>query len=137
VYTIDGIKFATYGASTVGIHEETVLKVTPATYDPKRKLYDYAIDFSKAEKGSDIWLFYQVTDFGSRWENLVVTLSPGFDGRAFYEENVANHTLHILTDKEGPVSVRLIANRFDFTKWQNLRPDQDGNAEGTHVISSK
>ncbi|MCE9541479.1 hypothetical protein K8R03_02870, partial [Candidatus Kaiserbacteria bacterium] len=137
VYTIDGTKYATYGHSTIGIHEEVALKVTPASYDAKRKLYDYAIAFPEAPMGSDVWLFYQVTDFGKNWTNLVVTLTPGFDGRAFYEQDIANKTLHILTDKSGPVSVRLMGSRYDYTKWLNLRPDQDGNDAGTHVISSK
>ena len=136
-YTIDGVKYATYGASTVGVHEEVVLKVTPTAFNTARKLYDYAIDFSSAPKGSNVWLFYQVTDLGAAWEHLVVTLTPGFDGHVFYEQDVPHQTLHILSDKSGPISVRLIGNRYDFTKWQNLRADQDGNTEGTHVISSK
>ena len=33
--------------------------------------------------------------------------------------------------------MRLTANRYDHEKWQNLRPDQDGDTTGTHVLSSK
>jgi hypothetical protein len=67
----------------------------------------------------------------------VVSLTPSFDGRVFYEKNAATNTLKILADQPGEISVRLAAPRFDWTKWPNLRPDQDGDTAGTHVISSK
>ena len=55
----------------------------------------------------------------------------------FYEENIRENTLTIYADKSGSVSARLIADRFDADTWPNLRPDQDGDTRGTHVISSK
>ena len=125
VYSIDGTKYATYGAAQVGIKEEVSLKVALSKWDERKKMYVYPIDFDTLEKGSDLWLFYQVTDFGKNWENLVVTLTPGFDGRVFYEEDIQKGVLSIYASEQGPVSVRLVANRFDFTKWKNLRPDQD------------
>lgn len=137
VYTIDGVKWATYGHSTVGIKEEAVLKVVPTQWDSAKNMYAYTIDFNAVEKGSDLWLFYQVTDFGKDWSSLVTTLAPAFDGRTYYEENPGTKTLTIYASESAPVSVRLIANRYDFTKWGNLRPDQDGDTAGTHVIESK
>ncbi len=137
VYTIDGVKWATYGHSTVGIKEEAVLKVVPTQWDSAKNMYAYTIDFNAVEKGSDLWLFYQVTDFGKDWSSLVTTLAPAFDGRTYYEENPGTKTLTIYASESAPVSVRLIANRYDFTKWGNLRPDQDGDTAGTHVIDSK
>jgi len=136
VYTIDGTKYATYGHSTIGIHEEIVFKVKPTRWNPERKMYDFVVDFDSLPIGSDLWLFYQVTDFGKSWENLVVSLTQAFDGRVFYEQDVKGKRLHVFSEKIGLVSVRLIARRYDATKWPNLRPDQDSDYTG-HVIESK
>ena len=125
VYTIDGVKYATYGSAQVGIKEEVSFRATVSKWDEKKKMYLYTIDFNTLEKGSDLWLFYQVTDFGKYWENLIVTLTPSFDGRVFYEEAPQKGILNIYASERGSVSVRLVANRFDFTKWKNLRPDQE------------
>ncbi len=125
VYTIDGVKYATYGSAQVGIKEEVSFKAVLSKWDEKKKMYLYTIDFNTLEKGSDLWLFYQVTDFGKYWENLIVTLTPSFDGRVFYEEAPQKGVLNIYASEQGSVSVRLVANRFDFTKWKNLRPDQE------------
>lgn len=136
VYTVDNIKFATYGHSTIGIKEETTAVVQLTNKDASGK-YAHTIDFTKEKSGSDLWLFYQVTDMGKSWGNLVVSLTPAFDGRVFYEKHADEKKLVIYSDKPGEVSLRLIASRYDFAKWNNLRPDQDGDTEGTHIISSK
>jgi hypothetical protein len=91
----------------------------------EKNMYAYVIDFSSLPKGSDLWLFYQITDFGSGWENLVVSLAPAFAGSVYYEENIAQNTLTIYASHSAPVSLRVIANRYDFSKWGNVRPDQD------------
>ncbi|MHB1086414.1 MAG: beta strand repeat-containing protein [Minisyncoccota bacterium] len=137
VYTIGGIKYATYGHSTVGIKEEVTLKVKPSVWDTERHMYAYVIDFDSLIPGSDLWLFYQVTDFGKGWGSLVTSLTPSFDGRAYYVEDASTNTLTIYGTESNSISVRLIANRFDFSKWANLRPDQDGDTAGTHVIDVK
>ncbi len=137
VYMIGDTKYATYGHSTVGIKEEVALKATPRERTESGADFVYTIDFDALEKGSDLWLFYQITDFGPAWKNLVVSLTPEFNGRVFYEIDEASNQLHIHASKSAPVSIRLLANRFDFTKWNNLRPDQDGDTLGTHVIPEK
>ncbi|TSC87231.1 MAG: cell wall surface anchored protein [Parcubacteria group bacterium Gr01-1014_8] len=137
VYTIDGTKYATYGHSTVGIKEEVTAKLAVNEYDEARDLYRTTIRFDELEKGSDLWLFYEITRFGLEWEHLVVNLTPAFDGRVFYEEDIVENSLTIYADKSGFVSARLIADRFDAETWPNIRPDQDGNTEGTHNITSK
>jgi len=135
VYTIAGIKYATYGHSTVGIKEETVQIIyLEKAHDGS---YAYTIDFDALKKGSDLWLFYQITDFGKNWNTLVVSLTPAFEGTVYYEKNITENTLTIKSDKKGEVSMRLIGNRFDFSKWANLRPDQDGDTSGSHVIPMK
>ena len=136
VYTIDGVKYATYGHSTIGIHEETMqtIQLTEKGADGK---YSYTIDFDTLEQGSDLWLFYQVTDMGQGWKGLVVSLTPAFDGRVFYKKDVVNNQLIISADASGEVSMRLTAYRYDFTKWKNLRPDQEDDGYKGHEISSK
>ena len=63
---------------------------------------NYTIDFDNLEKGSDLWLFYQITDFGSKMENLQVILTPGFDGKVWYEKNPEKNTLTISTSEVQP-----------------------------------
>jgi hypothetical protein len=125
VYQIAGVKYATYGHSTIGIKEETTQTIELSEYDVKSGRYVYEIAFSELPKGSDFWLFYQVTDFGADWKNLVVSLTPGFDGSAFYEKDVTGKRLLIKSTQPGEVSLRLVANRHDSEKWPNLRLDQD------------
>jgi hypothetical protein len=122
------VKYATYGASTVGITEEVL-----TTVQLKKNLegkYEKVIAFDTLEKGSDMWLFYQVTTFGEEWEHLVVSATPSFDGRVFYKKDMEKNTLTITGTEEGEVSLRLAARRYDNDKWPNLRPDQDD--EFTH-----
>ncbi|MBI4088437.1 hypothetical protein HY418_03630 [Candidatus Kaiserbacteria bacterium] len=137
VYTIDGVKYATYGHSTIGIKEEATAKFALTDYDAKRKLYKHIISFDELEKNSDLWLFYQVTEFGVDWQNLIVTLTPAFNGRTFYEEDVVRNTLTIWSDTAGAVSARFIANRYDAARWPNLRSDQDDTSYRGHVIQGK
>ena len=67
----------------------------------------------------------------------MVQLTPAFDGQVFYKKDIRTNTLTISGTEEGEVSMRLTGNRYDHEKWTNLRPDQDGDTAGTHVISSK
>ena len=134
VYTIDGVKYATYGHSTIGIKEEMTMLVEVTERDASGK-YVASINFSDAEEGSDLWLFYQVTQLD--WKSLVVSLTPSFEGQVYYKKDAATNTLKIISTEPGEVSMRLIADRYDAEKWPNLRPDQDGDTSGTHVIESK
>lgn len=136
VYTIDGTKYATYGHSTVGIKEETVMKVTLTEYNEENDLYEYTIDFDELTEGTDTWLFYQISNFGENWENLVTTVTAGFPGSVYFEEKPDENKLIIQGTKEGLATVRLIADRYDSSKWPNLRPDQNEGYEG-HIIESK
>jgi hypothetical protein len=131
VYTIDGVKYATYGVSSVGIKEEMATTVT--LQKTKSGKYEYEIDFSKLSEGSDLWLFYQVTAFGSAWEKLVINATPGFDGQVSYIKDAATNTLRIVGSREGEVSLRLIADRFDAAQWPNLRPDQGEGFKGFEI----
>jgi hypothetical protein len=136
VYTIDGIKYATYGHSTIGIHEETMQTIA-VTAKAADGTYVRTINFDTLDQGSDLWLFWQVTDFGSDWQNLIVTLTPGFEGDVHYEKVPQKHELIIKSTSAGEVSMRLTANRYDSQKWPNLRPDQQNTDYKGFILNSK
>ena len=119
-YKIEDTTYATYVPSMVGIKEEVSGIVTLRS--------NYTIDFTKLEKGSNLWLFYQITDFGKNWENLQIILTPGFNGKVWYTKNPANKTLTISGDSAGEVSYRFTANRYDWKKWTNIATEQKKEA---------
>ncbi len=136
VYSIDGEKFATYVASMTGIKEETtataLLSQNDQCQNPNAKCF--VIDFSSLEKGSDLWLFRQVSDFGKDWENLTILLTPSFDGRVWYEKDADSKKLIIYGIPDSQleirhlsleISYRLTAPRFDHKKWPNVSLDSD------------
>jgi hypothetical protein len=129
IYNINGKKYATYVAGMTGIKEETTGVLSLRKNGNK---YFAEINFKKAKEASDIWLFKSVTDFGDNWENLVVILSAGFDGKVWYEKKPKEGKIVIYGEKEGEVSYRLTAPRFDHEKWPNISKDE--NVEGMAVI---
>jgi hypothetical protein len=135
VYNINGEKFATYAAWMIGQKEETTGVIR--NWRIVNGNWQAIIDFASAEKGSDAWLFYQISDFGKgkSWEDLVVLLTPNFEGRVWYQKDSANEQLIVfarpitndqlpITDYE--VSYRLTAPRFDHAKWTNIPSDTYG-----------
>ncbi len=124
IYKIGGVKYATYGHSTVGVKEEVVVNVYLTEKNAEGK-YTRTISFPDFPRGSDLWLFSQITDFGKDWQDLVVSLTPGFDGRAFYTKEPGSGRLVLTSTESGEVAVRLVANRFDSSRWSNVRLDQD------------
>jgi|GEM_PF-2886321 len=136
VYTIDGVKYATYGHSTVGIKEEAVEVLEVTNKNPKTGKFEIKISFKDLDKGSDLWLFYQVTDFGTNWKNLVINLTASFDGSVFYTKVPNEAAVIISTSQPGEVSARFIANRYDSSKWPNIRPDQSGPYKGHELETS-
>jgi len=91
----------------------------------EEKIYTAIIDFKKAEKASDLWLFKQVTAFGKDWQDLVVNLTPEGRAEIWYELNEKENVLTIFGTQPVAVSYRLIAPRFDWpTRDTNLASDQ-------------
>jgi len=133
IYTIGGARYATYMAGMTGVKEETTGVVQLRNFRLGEPPYEYiidsyVIDFSKAKKGSDAWLFWQTTDFGRDWGRLSVLLTPNFDGRVWYEKKPAEKKLVIYAALGSPltlpspsleVSYRLTAPRFDHAEWPN------------------
>ena len=123
-YVINGVGYATYVSSIAGgVKEEVSGTVTLNS--------NYVIDFKKLEVGSDLWLFYQITDFGGNWEKLQVILTPGFNGNVWYEKNPKAKTLTIHGSQAGEVSYRMTANRHDWRKWTNYLSN---NSTGTILM---
>ncbi|MBI3825619.1 MAG: type II secretion system protein [Candidatus Rokubacteria bacterium] len=147
LYSIDGTRYATYVPSISGkIREEVtgnlvlqakgffgacdglfsrLLSSSCSSADAGQDRISI-IDFDHLEKGSELWLFSRITDFGPHWENLDVILSPGFNGRAWYEKDVAHHRLVIHGNQEGEVTYRLTAARFDHDKWPIVSDATEG-----------
>jgi hypothetical protein len=95
-------------------------------------LYEYVIDFSIAEVGSDLWLFKKVSNFGAKtaWERLSVLLTPEGEAKTWYTLNPAEDSLAIYADRPVAVSYQLSAPRVDYKKWGNLNHD---GVEGIRV----
>lgn len=122
LYEIGGSKYATYGPDVIGLKVE---------YFGKSKLQRTAnnewkttINVGNAEKGSDLWVFWQTSDTGKNLSDLNVSLTPQFNGRTWYELNPKQKQVIIYADilKSDPgtepmVSYHLVAPRFDANEW--------------------
>lgn len=131
VYTINGVSYATYVASLSGGVKEEITGVATLSFDGSS--YSYTFDFNDLERGSDLWLFYQATDFGSNFDKLVVMLTPSFNGAVWYEKWSLGNKLVIHGSSAGEVSYRLTANRIDWRDWSNYA---DGSFKGL-IIEEK
>jgi len=140
LYEINGKKYATYVSSIAGgVKEEYVGKgrlimTNDYSYDGSSSLYSYAIDFSKVENGSDLWLWYRAVDFSR--DNVEVFATPygvalpiayEIDG----EKIVFRAQLPIINYQLQPndieFSYRLVGKRFDWRNWPTLAKDQNEN----------
>jgi hypothetical protein len=129
IYTIGGRQYATYLPAMTGVKEETAGVIR---CEVKGERCEADLDFENAAVGSDLWLFSRTTDLGTDYENLIVLLTPGFDGRAWYEKDASAGTVTVfaepLTSHLSPleVSYRLTAPRFDASEWPNLPANPSG-----------
>jgi len=121
IYEINGKKYATFLSGINGIREELTGIVYLQNVEGK---YVGEIDFENAIEGSDIWVFKQITDFGENWENLVVLLTAGFDGKVWYEKKINEGKIIVYGDREGEVSYRLCSLRFDHQNWDKEVSDE-------------
>lgn len=117
LYSIAGGRYATYLPGMIGQKEELTGTVNLQCDNDS---CSSVLDFASASQGSDLWLFSQITDLGVDFNNLVVILSPSFDGKAWYEKDPNNARLIIYGGKNREVSYRLTAPRFDWQKWGNV-----------------
>ncbi|KKU91724.1 MAG: Cell wall surface anchor family protein [Candidatus Jorgensenbacteria bacterium GW2011_GWA1_48_11] len=158
IYTIGGVRYATYLPGMTGQKEETtgVALLRPTnnseliTNNGDRlsvTSYKFVIDFSKAEIGSDLWLFAQAINVDGRsyiapdgeiyrttsqeiFDNTTILLTPSFNGKAWYEKDSENRKITIFAIPDSSfiipnsleVSYRLTAPRFDSARWSNFAP---------------
>jgi hypothetical protein len=145
IYTINNVKYATYLPGMTGVKEETTgviqiqnSKCKDQNENSKSKICEYEIDFSKEKRGSDLWLFWQITDFGKDWENLTVLLTPNFNGSTWYEKKPNEKKLLIyaqIRDSDSlplnpEISYRLTAPRFDYEQHTNKLEDDKSDIKG-------
>jgi hypothetical protein len=128
LYTISGTNYATYVPGMTGEKEETA-----GTIDLEKNAdgtYGTTMDFASAAKGSDLWLFAQATNLANTMDQLIVNLTPSFNGNVWYTKNATADTLTIHGTAAGEVSYTLTAPRFDAAQWPNLAPASESSAKG-------
>ena len=101
------------------------VKLSRIQNSKQEDIFQYEIDFDQVEKGSDLWLFKEITDFGKKGENLVVMLTAEGRAQVWYEFRAKENKLIIYGDGPVSVSYRLIALRFDHANHANLAPKED------------
>ncbi len=128
LYQIGDKKYSTYAASiSGGVKEEYVgrgklgrtnnLELTTDNADG----YTYIIDLSKAEKGSDVWVWYRAVDFSE--DNVDVFVTPyGSKASIWYEISGTKIIFH--GDASASFSYRLIGKRHDWKNWPTFAKDQ-------------
>jgi hypothetical protein len=127
LYTIGGKRYATFLPAMTGQKEETTGTVTCKI---KKGECSYVMNFATAEEASDVWLFGKVTNIEKQFDKLTVIVTPGFDGKVWYEKDSAKKTVTIRAKsekgaKEAEISYRLTAPRFDGDSWSNRATESE------------
>lgn len=124
VYSIDGTNYATYLPAITGEKEETagLFTLACAKGGPDAGVCSTTIDFNALPRGSDLWLFGKATNLPANLSNMIVILTPSFNGKTWYKKNVAAGTVTVYGEQAGEVSYRLTAPRFDAAQWPNTAP---------------
>ena len=129
LYQIGDKKYSTYAASiSGGVKEEYVgrgklgrtnnLELTTDNADG----YTYIIDLSKAEKGSDAWVWYNAVDFSR--DNVEVFATPyGIPTAIAFE--IEGTKIIFRGEKAVEFSYRLIGKRHDWKDWPTYAKDQN------------
>ncbi|MCX6782986.1 MAG: hypothetical protein NTZ20_03255, partial [Candidatus Levybacteria bacterium] len=111
-YTINGEKYATFIPAMTGIKEETTGKARTSEYVSGLG-YKYTIDFTKVEKGSDLWLFSKATDMGKNIGKIIPLMSATDNTKIWYNIDESNYSLTLYSAKPTTIAYRLTAPRFD------------------------
>jgi hypothetical protein len=124
VYAIGGVNYATYVPAMTGEKEESagLLTLACAKGGGAPGVCSTTIDFNKLTQGSDVWLFGKATNMPNNLGDLIVMLTPSFDGKVWYKKDVAAGVLTVYGDQAGEVSSRFTAPRFDAAQWPNTAP---------------
>jgi hypothetical protein len=134
LYTLNGANYATFVASIVGgVKEEYVgkIKIRKAVMTPEGREYEAMIDFAAAEEGSELWVWYQVVDFGKDKVEALITPYGKFANTYYF---IDGERLVFRADRPVEISYRLIGKRFDWRDWP-LKPfDQSGKGLEVKLI---
>ena len=131
LYDIDGKKYATYGSDTIGVKTELFAKGKLISNDEFRMTnesgkYSYIIDFAKAERGSDLWLFWQTVKEGNDMKDVTLTLTPeGGKAALWYELRASKKQIVVYGDEAVTFSYHLVAPRHDAEKWTTNRNTEE------------
>lgn len=123
VYNIGGTKYATYGPSVAGGVKEEFVGKGKLTKDGTE--YVYVIDFSKIQKGSDLWVWYHAVDFS---KDSVEAIATPYGQFADIYYTIAQNTLTFHGNAPADFSFRLIGSRFDSMQWPTKLVDQSEQA---------
>jgi hypothetical protein len=122
LYRIKGVNYSTFAPSVVGgVKEEYVGKIEISDRNNQGE-YEAIIDFSKAEEGSDLWVWYQVVDFSQ--DNINVLITPyGSFANTYYQ--IEGDKIIIRANRPVKASYRLIGQRHDWKEWPTKAKDQN------------
>jgi len=130
IHEINGKEYATFvsfyaGGQKMETSGVVNLEIRNSDLEIGGSDYYYVIDFNNLEVASDLWLFWETLH--QDLNKLTVILTPGFDGRVWYEKIQSTQVpkypstqLIIYSDQPGEVSYTLVAPRYDYKKWPNL-----------------
>ena len=129
--------------SQINSNIQSTSKVQTAEYLIPGMPYSATLDFSSAEKGSDLWLFWQTINAGQNMKDIVITLTPEFDGRVWYELHPKEKQISIYGSPTSinqisddlVVSYHLVAPRHDADEWGNKVKNQKEDA--SFILQSK
>lgn len=129
LYDIGGNKYATYAPSiSGGVKEEYVGKGKLVRNEESGMNYEYVIDFSKLEEGSDLWLWRKAVDFN---EDSIGVLATPVSKPVPIAYEINGNKIIFTSMAETNFSYRLIGNRFDWRDWPTYAKDQN---EKTNLI---
>jgi hypothetical protein len=170
LYEIDGEKYATYASSIAGgVKEEFVGRATlsrtypvesikyenkDTKYDIQNTNYSYTIDFTKVERGSDLWVWYQAVDFSKDnvevmataygvpvaiayeiKEKKIVFITNNLQPTTYNRRGETNDLQPTTNDNGIEFSFRLVGKRHDWKDWSTYIKNQ--NEKPSFILKSK
>jgi hypothetical protein len=125
LYNIGGEKYATYASAIAGgVKEEYVGKGILAKTSKGK--FQKSIDFSKVEKGSDLWVWHKAVEFSK--ENVEAIATPyGEAAQIYYVIKGDTLTFKASSDTDSDsieFSYRLIGKRYDWREHPTYAKDQ-------------
>ncbi|MCR4328020.1 MAG: hypothetical protein NUV53_00685, partial [Patescibacteria group bacterium] len=145
LYQIGDAKYATYVPNSIGQITSVSGKLNLSRFNLNnsdeganslaRDVLTASIDFTSASVGSDLWLFWQTIAEGRDMKAITVSLTPEFNGRAWYEirssvkqivvyAELSRFNLNNSLPTTYSVSYHLTAPRHDASEWPNYVPHE-------------